>query len=1263
MSDRFDDDFKDASKYLELNDHSAARSVYDHILSIDPDNVRALHGLGVVTYRGWGDSRRAVRLIRQALALKDDFAEAYNNLAKILQECRRVRAAIACYRKAVSLAPNNHIAWTNLGTIYSLEKKPDEALAAFQDDIRLAPDSFEALMGIARALHEMKRYKESLEYLSRAQALSPNDATVYYGLALVYKQLDHFAFARTNLLRALELKPDYAEAYRGLAHVLLSVGDADGAVETVRKALALKPDFRDAQTLLLYALHYPSSSMQKDLYDATIEFCNRFCSTIPRICDHTNDRTPDRPLRIGYISGEFNRHPVGFFFEHSLAYHDPGIVTTYCYSNGPATDWLTERLKGYAGVWRNIAGLSDDTVTKQIRQDEIDILVDLSVHTGHGRIDVMARKPAPVQVSWIGYYNTSGLDTIDYIIMDSDTLPPSLVPWFTERVVYMPESRFCYTPLPDSFVVTPLPALRNHHVTFGCFNNISKILPETIEVWSAILSRMPDALLVLKWESFNDESVVERFKAMFELHGIGTGRVEYRTSSDYGTLLEQYGDIDIALDPFPFSGATTTCEALWMGVPVITLPGPLPAGRQTLALLRVIGLPEFIADSKESYVDLALRHAGDLDALASLRQRIRNMMAMSPLCDGQRFTAELMSAYRIMWQRFCAGTVDEDRKPIEILPAVPEAAYNRGVTCLSDMRWHDARRFFEQAVVVNPEFPEAFNNLGIVYYHLGELEAAQSSLKNAIGLRPDFVDALNNLGRVLTARNDKRGALKAFSRALQLDPGHHRAWRNLGELNQKAGRIAKARACLRKSLRLSPGYLDADNELATLYLKYDSDKGYRAFRSLVMKYPDSVDAHANMVYAMHYSSRSSREDIFREICRCGDRFYNHIQPSNSERPSSRQTGAKPLRIGYISADFHQHPGGVFFQALARHHDTTQYSIICYDNSGRRDMITDDISRHVDQFRCVAGTTDDELINLIRSDEIDILIDLSGFSAGHRLSVFARKPAPVQASWLGWFNSTGMKAIDYVIVDPLMVQAGEERFFVEKPVYLPRGRFCYTPPFLCPDVEPLPALTNGYVTFGCFNNLAKISDRVVSVWAEILIQVPLSRLVLKSSYFRDYEVRQRFKRRFEVHGVSPERLELWQESLHFFMMSEYNDIDIALDPFPHSGGLTSCETLWMGVPIVTLPGELPVSRQTKSFLQVLDLSAFVARSEEDYIKIACEWAAKVELLADVRASLREKMNQSSICDDKQFARDFGEVLKKMWKEQVISAHLPPNGSPL
>ena len=237
---------------------------------------------------------------------------------------------------------------------------------------------------------------------------------------------------------------------------------------------------------------------------------------------------------------------------------------------------------------------------------------------------------------------------------------------------------------------------------------------------------------------------------------------------------------------------------------------------------------------------------------------------------------------------------------------------------------------------------------------------------------------------------------------------------------------------------------------------------------------------------------------------------------------------------------------------------------------------------------MAGTTDDELVTLIQADGIDILIDLAGFTAGNRLSVFAKRPTPVQASWLGWFNTTGIKAIDYIIVDPLMVQPGEEKYFIEKPVYLPQGRFCYTPPFLCPDVDVLPATDNDNITFGCFNNISKITDQVVFVWATILRQVPKSRLVLKSPYFKDYEMRKRFTRRFELHGVASDQLDLRPESLHFFMLSEYADIDIALDPFPYCGGLTSCEALWMGVPVVTLPSELSVSRQTESFLQAIEI---------------------------------------------------------------------------
>jgi len=1254
MIDIFEKLFSDANVLLESSDFDSAATLYTQILASEPDNARALHALGVVMYRGWGNAREAVKLIRKSLALRCDYADAYNNLARILQECGRPRSAIACYQQVLVLNPNDTDAWINLGTIYFLEKKPEEALSAFQDAIKRAPDSFDAVIGIARALIEMKQYHEALVYFSKAQDLAPDDPVVYYGSALAHKQLDQIEQSKLKLLHALELKPDYAEAYRGLAEVMLSLGDAQSAVEIIRKALTFKPDFKDAYTFLLYAIHYPSTSTQKDVFDVTVEFCNRFLSGVPRISNHQNDRRTDRQLKIGYISGEFNRHPVGFFFELALAYHDTERISTYCYSNGPVTDWLTDRLKSYATVWHNISGLSDETVTRQIVQDEIDILVDLSGLIGFGRIGVMARKPAPVQVSWIGYYNTSGLDTIDYIIMDSHTLPVGMVPWFTERVVYMPETRFCYTPPPTSFVVKPLPAINNGYITFGCFNNISKLSSEIIAVWSNVLLSIPDSLLVLKWSSFNDESVVERFKAIFEQHGINSSRVEYRKASDYGTLLEEYGDIDIALDSFPFSGATTSCEALWMGVPVITMPGPLPAGRQTLALLKIIGLHDYIADSNESYVELALRHATDLKTLSSLRQRLREMVVVSPLCDGQRFTTELESAYRLLWQRWCEGVDDKnDRSPIEILPSVPEIAYNKGVGLLAEKRLLESKRFFEQAIALNPEFTEALNNLGIVDYYLGDLEGAEIYLDKAVMLRPVFVEALNNLGRVLTALKKDKKAIRIFSEVITLEPFHYQAWNNLGELYRNVGRIAKARACFRKALCCRSDFIDAHNNLSTLYLQYDAVKSYNIYKVLIENNPMVADLKSNYIFAMHYRDSFSREDIYSNICKFGEMFDKSYPNSEQIKFLSKSTINRVLKIGFVSADFHQHPGGVFFQALARYHDSSQFSFICYDNSGKRDVITDDIQRHTELWRTVSGTTDDELLTLIKSDEIDILIDLSGHTSGHRLPVFARKPAPVQASWLGWFNTTGIKAIDYLIVDRLMVKEGEEHFFIEKPVYLPHVRFCYTPPFLCPDVEILPAKTNGHVTFGCFNNLAKISERVINVWAGILDRVPRSRLVLKSPSFRDFEMRQRYLKRFMAHGISVDRVELRQQSLHFFMMSEYNDIDIALDPFPYCGGLTSCESLWMGVPVVTLPGERPVSRQTESFLNAVELPECIARDETEYIQRACNLAADFDNLQKIRTGLRDKMVKSSLCDGRQFAIDFGDVLHKIWFDNMVT----------
>ena len=350
----------------------------------------------------------------------------------------------------------------------------------------------------------------------------------------------------------------------------------------------------------------------------------------------------------------------------------------------------------------------------------------------------------------------------------------------------------------------------------------------------------------------------------------------------------------------------------------------------------------------------------------------------------------------------------------------------------------------------------------------------------------------------------------------------------------------------------------------------------------------------------------------------------------------------------MSADFGRHPVGYFLAPLLARHDRDRLAVVCYSGVMQEDDLTQRFRSQASGWRKIAGMSEAALAEQVRADGIDILIDLAGHTAGNRLRAFARRPAPVQATWLGYWFTTGLAAIDYALMDETTVPPGEERHFVETVIRLP-SRFCYAPPAHAPEVGPPPLLARGAPTFGSFNNLAKLTPEVAALWARVLHAVPGARLVLKWATLADPGRRRRIEEMFGSHAIAPERLDLRPRSEHAAMLAEYADIDVALDPFPFTGGLTSCEALWMGVPVVTLPGERPVSRQTLGFLDLVGLSDMLAaRDADSYVAIAAGLVADPERLAALRAGLRARMAASRLCDGPAFAREFEAALRGMWR---------------
>jgi predicted O-linked N-acetylglucosamine transferase (SPINDLY family) len=645
---------------IALQHHRAGRlqeaeAIYRQILQVQPDHPDTLHLLGVSAHQA-GRHDVAVAYISKAIGLNPKIAEFHLNIGEAYRAQGRLAEAVASYRQALALKPVFPEACNSLGIALRAQGHVGEAVAAYRQALALKPAFAEAYNNLGIALQVQGRLEEAAASYRQALALKPAYAEAYNNLGAALQAQGLLTEAVAAYRQALALKPAYAEAYNNLGAALQAQGELEEAVAMFRQALALKPDYADAHSNQLLCLHYRPASDPATMFAHFRAWHEQHARKLAvQMAPRGNRREPDRPLRIGYVSADFKRHPVGYFIEPVLSAHDKAQVRVYCYSMVRQADEVTVRLQAHADVWRNIVGMSDEAVAGLIRGDEIDILVDLAGHTAGNRLLVFARKPAPVQVTWIGFCTTTGLETMDYLLTDGFYAPPEGQRMFTEQLVRLPANHLCFRPPAYAPPVAPCPAARRGYPTFGCFNNLAKVNAAVVAGWAQILQRVPGARLLLKTHALTDRATRERYHKRFQAHGIVPERVDLVGPSPHAELLAQYGQIDVALDPFPYCGGWSTCEALWMGVPVVTLAGPSFLSCVGAGLLSSVGLPELIAQSVEQYVECAVELGRDVARLARLREGLRARLAASPLCDAVAFTRGLERAYRMMWRTWCGG--------------------------------------------------------------------------------------------------------------------------------------------------------------------------------------------------------------------------------------------------------------------------------------------------------------------------------------------------------------------------------------------------------------------------------------------------------------------------------------------------------------------------------------------------------------------------------------------------------------------------------
>jgi predicted O-linked N-acetylglucosamine transferase (SPINDLY family) len=690
--------FASAVQHHQTGHLSEATAGYRRVLAAQPDHADAAFNLGVAL-RQTGKVDEAIAAYAQALRIKPDYPEAHYNLGNALMACGSVDDAIAAYAQALRLKPDHAQAAANLGAAYSnrgvvlmdrgkideaavafgeaialkpdhteahynlgnlrkLQGRLDDAAAAYAQALRINPKLTEAYSNLGNTLTDLGQFDQAIAAQRAAIALKPDAAELHYNLGNALKAQSRLGDAASAYRHAIGLNPDYADAYANLGIVLMEQGRLDDAAAAYAQATALKPDDAVAFSNLLVCLNYDDSQTSDRLFAAHREWDDRYGAPAPRPRGYANDRAPGRRLKVGYVSPDFRAHSVAYFLTPLLENHSKQAVEVFCYAGVIRPDAVTAQLRGLADHWLSTVAMPDDALAERISADGIDILVDLAGHTAHNRLQVFARKPAPVQATWLGYPNTTGLSAIDYRPVDEVTDPRGTTDAFaSETLLRLSGGMLCYGGSKDAPAAAPPPCQKSGVITFGSFNNPSKLSAVTLDVWGRLLTRLPDARLLLKGKPFADVGARDYLLARLAERGVAAQRVRLVAwLPDTASHLALYEQIDIALDPFPYNGTTTTCEALWMGVPVVTLRGERHAARVGASLLGQAGLSELIASSAGDYVAIASALAADPERLAGLRSSLRRRVMASPLCDGSGFARQMEDAFRTMWQHWCAAT-------------------------------------------------------------------------------------------------------------------------------------------------------------------------------------------------------------------------------------------------------------------------------------------------------------------------------------------------------------------------------------------------------------------------------------------------------------------------------------------------------------------------------------------------------------------------------------------------------------------------------
>ena len=1255
------------------------------------DAEKAAAGIG---HLKTGNYAQAAKLAQEILQKNRKHPKALMILGYCAHAQGRWEEAIDYYQKSLKTRPGDLNVMMGLGKVQKFTGDHSGAAKTFKAVTKKANGNDEAQAWLAEALHALGEYGQAGQSAGKALRANPKNALAYLVKARLAKDGGGKVDEAIGYCReAISADPKHIQAYNELGNFLYDSGDAAAACEAYKTILdQTGQETSPIYSSWLFSLHNvpgitPGAILQ---HHKNWQVRHKAQGKKDRQ-DFPNPPQTGRKLRVGFTSPDFHTHSVFYFTAPLFAGYDRTQFTFVCFSDLPEhkEDAQTQVIQNHTDEWYRVNGLGTDALHAFIQAKQIDILVDLTGHTGKNRMPVYDKRAAPVQVTWLGYPDTTGLDTMDHRIADPITDPePGADKLATEALCRLPPPFLCYQPDPGWGEIPCLPETTPGQIVFGSFNDAPKLTPETIDLWSEILRQVPASKLLVKCRPFSKEKTMGYLKGKFQGHGIDPSRVEvldYVPAKD--GHLSTYNQVDIALDPFPYNGTTTTCEALWMGVPLVTKEGDRHGARVGMTLLEAVGLQHLIAKTPEEYIQTAVRLANDPQTLTETKRGLREKMLRSPLCDGKAFARKFGAALREMWEKWCAEKAGQQQPSQPAIQDPPSGKLAHATKLLEEGKLGEAREIAEKLLARTPNDPNVLLLLGNIAKRPGRTAEVINYYKQCLEINPSQLEARLNLAQTYARASNFKDALEHFQAAIKQAPGNVEALAGLAEAffeldvldmaeqaavftikhdpkhafayvilagiaKKKKEPVDKAIALCLKAVECDPNSVRAHQSLGNYLVEAgDPAAACAQYRKILdMTGPETAHIHSNWLLTLHYRDDLSPEQMFQNHLEWQKRHELPQKRTKLDFPNKPDPDRK-LKVGFTSPDLHSHAVYFFLNSLFSEYDRSQFEFICFSDRPeyQEDPFSDELRGHVDKWHRINALNSGGLVELIAQEKIDILIDLSGHTGNNRLFHYLKRCAPVQATWLGYPDTTGLDSMDYRIVDNVSdPEPWADKLATEKLHRLPAPFLCYKPHKAWYGLEETRGLVPGKIRFGSFNNAPKLSPSTIRLWCRILQAIPEAELVIKCRPYGREKTHAYIQQNLQQHGVAPNRLTMLEFSdTNSGHMQTYQEMDIALDPFPYNGTTTTFDALWMGCPVITLAGNRHSSRVGTTLMAAMGMERWVAKNEDEYLQIAIEASRNRPQLDALKKSLRGIMQKSPLCDSNAFAKKFGAALREMW----------------